>query len=57
MYAIYLIPYILISYYTRYGIPLTLIKLLFCAWGIDFVLRALDKRSHREALNHAVENN
>ena len=53
MYAIYLIPYILISYYTRYGIPMTLIKLLFCAWGIDHVLRAVEKRTHREARNHA----
>ena len=53
MYAIYLIPYILISYYTRYGIPMTLIKLLFCAWGIDQVLHALGKRTHREACNRA----
>jgi hypothetical protein len=53
MYAIYLIPYILISYYTRYDIPMTLIKLLFCAWGIDYVLRAVEKRTHREARNHA----
>ena len=53
MYAIYLVPYILISYYTRYGITMTLTKLLFCAWGIDYVLRAVEKRSHLYARNHA----
>ena len=53
MYAIYLVPYILISYYTRYGIPMTLIKLLLCAWGIDHVLHAVEKRTYREARNHA----
>ena len=38
IYTIYLIPYIIVSYYVRYSIPLTPLKLLFIAWGVDVVL-------------------
>jgi hypothetical protein len=35
MYAVYLTPYVLVSYYMRYSIPLTQIKILFIFWAID----------------------
>ena len=35
MYALYLAPYILVSYYMRYSIPLTQIKILFVFFAID----------------------
>jgi hypothetical protein len=35
MYVVYLMPYILVSYYMRYSIPLTQIKILFIFWAID----------------------
>lgn len=38
MYVLYLTPYILVSYYMRYSIPLTQIKILFIFWAIDRVV-------------------
>jgi hypothetical protein len=38
MYAVYLAPYILVSYYMRYSIPLTQIKLLCMFWAIDLCI-------------------
>lgn len=38
MYAVYLTPYVLVSYYMRYSIPLTQIKILFIFWAIDLVI-------------------
>jgi hypothetical protein len=35
MYAAYLAPYIIVSYYMRYAIPLTQVKILFIFWAID----------------------
>ncbi len=35
MYVVYLTPYILVSYYTRYSIGLTQLKILFIFWAID----------------------
>jgi len=35
MYGFFLAPYILISYYTRYLLPLTPLLVLFICWGID----------------------
>jgi hypothetical protein len=40
IYIIYLIPYIIVSYYVRYSIPLTPLKLIFIAWGADLILLA-----------------
>lgn len=33
LYIIYSTPYILISYYIRYVLPLDIVKILFCLWG------------------------
>ena len=38
IYGVYLLPYILIIYYLRYGIPLTPLKVLFTFWGIDLLI-------------------
>ena len=35
MYAAYLAPYIIVSYYVRYSIPLAQVKLLFIFWAAD----------------------
>jgi hypothetical protein len=48
IYTIYLIPYIIVSYYVRYGIPLTLLKLLFCAWAVDLIMIATRKEAARQ---------
>ncbi len=37
IYMIYLTPYIMISFYTRYTIPLTQIKVLLILWAIDLL--------------------
>jgi hypothetical protein len=37
IYILYLVPYIIISYHIRYGLPLTPLKVLFCGWGADLV--------------------
>lgn len=44
MYVIYLTPYILISYYMRYSIPLTQIKILFIFWAIDLGVSCFYRR-------------
>ena len=38
MYVLYLLPYIIISYYIRYTIPLTPLKILFSFWGLDLLI-------------------
>jgi len=30
-------PYVIVNYYNRYGIPLTPLKVLFLFWGMDIV--------------------
>ncbi len=47
MYCVYLLPYIMVTYYIRYAIPLTLFKLLFIFWGIDALLQAVGNRATR----------
>ena len=37
IYSVFLIPYIGITYYIRYSLPLTLIQILFIFWGIDLL--------------------
>lgn len=39
IFTIYMIPYILVSFYIRYAVPLLLIKLLFVFWGVESVRR------------------
>jgi len=38
IYIIYLLPYIVVNYYIRYSIPLTLFKVLFIFWGMDCLI-------------------
>ncbi len=39
LYFAYLFPYILCSYYPRYGFPLLTIKMLLCFWAIEEIVR------------------
>jgi len=39
IFIVYMIPYILVSFYIRYTVPLLLIKLLFVFWGIESLRR------------------
>ena len=41
LYALYLVPYILISYYDRYAVPLLGIKMLLVLYGLDTLLRRI----------------
>jgi len=43
MYLIYLLPYIAVSYYVRYALPLTPLKILFCFWGLDLLVSRLSR--------------
>jgi hypothetical protein len=38
IYALYLMPYIVVSYYPRYGFPLLAAKVLLILWAVDRVL-------------------
>lgn len=42
MYVVYLLPYIIASYYIRYAIPLTPLKILFIFWGVDLTIPWLE---------------
>jgi hypothetical protein len=42
IYFVYLLPYILVSYYFRYAIPLTPLKILFPFWALDFMIVKLN---------------
>ncbi len=33
IYSTYLLPYVLVSYYIRYVVPIDIVKILFCLWG------------------------
>jgi len=39
--VLYLMPYVLVNYYNRYGIPLTPLKVLCLFWGLDIVAARL----------------
>ena len=45
-YFIFLSPYILISYYIRYSLPLTMIQVMFIAWGLDSLYGAIRRINH-----------
>ena len=55
IYLIYLLPYIIVSYYIRYAIPLTPLKVLFSFWGIDLFVARLSKILARNGSNHYSE--
>ncbi len=40
-YVVYLLPYIAVSYYDRYGMPLLGVKVLLVVWGADCLLTLL----------------
>jgi hypothetical protein len=37
IYVVYMVPYIMVSYYIRYVVPLDIVKILFCLWGSQAV--------------------
>jgi hypothetical protein len=48
IYSTFLIPYIVISYYIRYSIPLVPLQTLFIFWGIDLLSAKIKISFHRE---------
>jgi hypothetical protein len=44
IYLVYLLPYIAISYYNRYAMPLVGVKVLLIVWGADRLLDVLRRR-------------
>lgn len=54
VYLAYLAPYIAISYYTRYAVPLLAVKVLLVAWGVDRLLWLLPSW-RREAVFEVVD--
>jgi hypothetical protein len=45
VYLVYLMPYIAISYYDRYAMPLLGVKTLLIIWGVDRVLALVKQRT------------
>ncbi len=45
VYAIFLLPYVLVSYYVRYVMPLIPLKVLFCFWSLDGIINQLTSSS------------
>jgi hypothetical protein len=43
-YGAYLLPYVLVSYYERYALPLLGVKVLFCFWAWDLLIPAKGDR-------------
>ncbi len=41
IFVTYLTPYILVSYYVRYAMPLLPVQVLFCFWGLESARRAV----------------
>ena len=52
LYFLYLLPYIAVSYYERYAMPLLGVKVLLVVWGLD---RLLSWRAPRRALRDPWE--
>jgi hypothetical protein len=55
IYCLYLLPYIAVSYYDRYGVPLLGVKVLFVIWGADRLV--LTKSTLSELLLRRATNN
>lgn len=50
VYLLYLLPYVAISYYERYAVPLVGVKVLLVLWGMDrivFVIRVMVRQPGR----------
>jgi hypothetical protein len=52
IYGVYLSPYVAISYYDRYGMPLVGVKVLLVVWAIDWLTSSAFARN-RSALSEA----
>jgi hypothetical protein len=50
-YVAYLLPYVLISYYERYGVPLTLPRILLTMWLLIVVKERFSKKGNRLIAN------
>ncbi len=50
IYVTYITPYIIISYYIRYTMPLLLIKAMFCLWGWQSVCQMKARWDYRREL-------
>ncbi len=48
IYGAYLLPYVLISYYDRYAMPLLGMKMVLVVYGVDAVIDRLKNRRRRE---------
>ena len=44
VYLLYLLPYVIVSYYPRYGFPLLAAKVLFLIWAIDWTICCLHRQ-------------
>ena len=53
IYAVYLLPYVAISYYDRYAMPLVGIKVLLIVWVIDLLARRLEGDLVHSAISEA----
>jgi hypothetical protein len=47
VYSLYLLPYIVISYYDRYAFPVLAAQALLTIWGIDRVLSLFSEAPQR----------
>jgi hypothetical protein len=50
VYVAYLLPYIICSYYPRYGFPLLIIKMMLCFWLVSLIRKPIQKM--RESLEY-----
>jgi hypothetical protein len=44
IYSVYLLPYVLVTFYIRYAIPLVLLQSLFMVWAVDSIAGVLNRR-------------
>jgi hypothetical protein len=54
VYVLYLLPYMGLSYYERYALPLLGVKVLLVVWGADRLLSLLPRRRRQVAQGRAV---
>jgi hypothetical protein len=54
VYVLYLAPYVVVSYYERYAVPLLAVKALLVTWGVDRVASVWYKKQIRHADSGAI---
>jgi WD40 repeat protein len=54
VYLLYLLPYVVIGYYDRYGVPLLGAKVLLTVWGLDRLLSFWSRKGTNGATVHSV---